>query len=281
MFVEPSEIRLPGPGSRRYGRRAFPDIGDYAHALQWDPSSNGLTSSPSVIAGVARHWHTTGQTGCLFARLLARQATASEWPSAVLRDTTADSMRDLTEGLASCVHRPEIQLVSLIFPTASSVGSVKDLVRELDDMTALSFFEDRAVPGRVRVAGRYDIGNGVLAWIMAFGPFESWPATRRGPLLEFVVRTKPKREGLFEKLNQDPAVAHLADIDLGFGTAKTSNLFDGTERATRDVLGTEPDAISAAKTTFSFEVAEWDEAPGSGLRQGHLAEEADYLSGEG
>jgi len=273
VFVEPSQINVSIPLSQRYGKRTFPDRIDYVHALGHDLDAS---ASPESIAGVARHWHATGQTGCLFARLLARTATSTEWPSAVIPEATDDALRGISTCLASSVARPEVQLVSLLFPQISTVADVKGLVGALAANTSLMFFEDRAVPQWVRVAGRYDVGNGVLAWLMAFGPFPSWPPTRRGPVFELVVRTKPKREGIFEKLNQDPTVAHLADIDLGFDTAKTSNLFDGTERATRDVLGEEPDGLSAAKTTFSFEAELWDAAPGPGLQRGSLADEPDY-----
>lgn len=277
MLIDLAEIGFRVTSSRRYGRRDFPERADYEQALRHHGQADGIaTSPPEIVAGVARHWHTTGQTGCLFAKVLARQATPSEWPTAVVASLSADAFREIDRTLAAGVSQPEVQLVSLLFPSVVSISAVKHVVHALDANTSLAFFEDRAVPDWVRVAGRFDIGDGVLAWVMAFGPFPSWPPTRRGPVFELVIRTKPKRDGLFEKLNQDASLAHLADIDLGYDTARTSRMFDGTVRATQDVLGGRPDGLSAAKTTFSFPVEDWDGAPGLGLSAGRLADEPDY-----
>lgn len=262
--------------SEKFGRRTFPTRNDYIRALESDEGAQGgIEESAEVATRVMRHWHTTGQTGCLFARMLGRQATAAEWPTAVvLCDDNGEcnqrqigSVRDTISG---CIDRPEVQLVSLVFPRIVSVEGLKRLTCALNDAGAIGFFEDDAISERVRIAGRVDIGSGVLAWVMAFGPYPDWPPTRRGPLLEFVVRTKPKGPGLFEKLNQDLGVAHLADVDLGLSTPHTSRLFEQTEKSTRDVLGGEPDEISAAKTTFSFPVRTWNATEAPALPAGRL-----------
>ncbi len=161
--------------------------------------------------------------------------------------------------------------MSLAFPRHTTVTDVRALSAELHRHRIIEFFEDRSLETHVRLAGRVAITEDpVLAWVMAFGPLTDWPPTRRAPVLEFVFRTKPKGEGLFEKLNQDRGVAHLADVDLGFGADRMSRLFEGTERATRDVLGGPPNELSAAKTTYSFPATVWAGAGGPDLPQGVL-----------
>lgn len=97
---------------------------------------------------------------------------------------------------------------------------------------------------------------------MAFGLFAAWPRTRRGPVLELAIRVKPKPHDLFYKLNDDPAAAHLADTQFGADLESMERLFERTARTTRDVLGHDPDHLTAAKATFSFQEDEWDMAKG-------------------
>lgn len=275
--VLPDNVKSSVTCSEKFGRRSFPTRNDYIRAIEKDGNtSKGIEESAELAAGVMRHWHTTGQTGCLFARMLGRQATGAEWPTAVVVCDDNDEyaqrqISGLREVIGAAIVQPEVQLLSLVFPRIVSVEGLKRLTCDLSDAGVIDFFEDRALSEHVRIAGRVDIGSGVLAWVMAFGPFSEWPPTRRGPLLELVVRTKPKGPGLFEKLNQDPGVAHLADIDLGLSTPHTSRLFEQTEKSTRDVLGGEPDEISAAKTTFSFPASSWNAAQVQALPVGRLS----------
>jgi hypothetical protein len=191
----------------------------------------------------------------------------------------ADERREIAhadaDALRIAVHEavisPKVQLLSLAFPRHTTVRDVRNLTAELHRHRIIEFSCDHSLSAYVRVAGRVKITEDpVVAWVMAFGPLMDWPPTRRAPVLEFVLRTKPKGDGLFDKLNQDRDVAHLADVDLGLETDRMSRLFDGTERATRDVLGGPPDALSAAKTTYSFPTSVWDGAGGPELPQGLL-----------
>lgn len=269
-FVDFKPLDLTVASSVRYGRREFPARSDYESAYaELGVASELVWDDPARVAATMRHWHTLGQTGCLFARQLARLANSERWATAVIPGTDPDELRKRTTttvsgAIAAGISDPGCEIVSLVYPDATSVAHLKAIVGSLAQGTAITSSEDRSQDGTTIVALRLDVtGDGCLAWIMAFGPFgpfAAWPATRRGPLLELAIRTKPKPGDLFHKLNQDASAAHLADSSLPFSTDQMERIFERTEKTTRDVLGHAPDFRSAAKATFSFPSTEWDAA---------------------
>jgi hypothetical protein len=264
VFVDPPKLSTKIPRSAQHGKRSFSTRADYEQSLApEDPAS--IWKDPSLVAAIARHWHRQGQTGCLFAKRLADEATARRWGSAVITGSTAAQLRQsvsraAAQALDQGIADPGCEIVSLLFPDVVDVTSLKAACSALEECTPITRSDDRSHADAVIVALRLDVtGSGCLAWIMAFGPFASWPPTRQGPVLEIVVRTKAKPQNLFHKLNQDPAAAHLADTSLSYSLQKMEQVFERTEKTTRDVLGHAPDHRSAAKATFSFAPAEWDE----------------------
>lgn len=262
--------RLTGRVNRsaRYGHRSFPTREDYADTFR--PGDLGAEPwiDPIFSAAVMRDWHTRGQTGCLFARRLANVADDAHWASVVFTslpdETLTEEMHQkLAPALQLGMSSAECEIVSLLFPLVESVAGLKVVCRALMQSSPITMSELPSPPGISIIALRLDIsGDGKLSWIMAFGPFEHWPPTRRGPLLEFAIRVKPKPPNLFHKLNQDPSAAHLADSDPHLSEAGMETVFERTEKATRDVLGGNPDPRSAAKATFSFPTPEWADGDG-------------------
>jgi hypothetical protein len=260
--------------SVRHGRRMFPTRRDYERAaidtgLVQD--ADALWQDARLAASAARHWQGTGQPGCLFDRLLAREADDSRWPTVVLPELSPGAIRTVEQTLADAVAEPTCDLVSLLFPVATSVEEVRRIATLLSESPSFEVFETREESGHVIVAVRARLNSdGLVAWAMAFGPFDDWPATRRGPALDLVMRVKPKPAGIFHKLNQDPNVAHLADIRIDQDEEAFERLYQGSKKATRDVLGTETGLLGAARTTFSFPAATWDADGPSGLPVGRL-----------
>lgn len=204
-----------------------------------------------------RNWHQTGQSGCLFARLLAREVEAGQWRSLVLMAEDEDLpqlIADAVPGaLRTAMDAEACAILSLLFPTVTTPLQLGSVSAGLARGTPIAVTEDHSHSGWVTTAMRLDIsGAGELAWIMAFGPFSEWPPTRRGPVTELTIRMKPKPPDLFHRLNQDPTAAHLADTSLPLTEDQMEAVFERTEKATRDVLGESPDFRSAARTTFSF-----------------------------
>lgn len=249
--------------SASYGRRRFPTRADYARAFSASNPHSDPWADPAFSAAVMRHWHTRGQTGCLFARRLATVAMDAQWQSVVFTSKEEDGLagevgENLEPALRLAIGSPDCEIVSLLFPQIDTIAGLKRVCNLLTQTSPITMSEMPAPPSTVITALRMDIsGDGKLAWIMAFGPFDSWPPTRRGPLLEFAIRVKPKPAELFHKLNQDADAAHLADSNPQLTEAQMEKVFDRTEKATRDVLGGDPDRRSAAKATFSFPTVEW------------------------
>lgn len=251
-----------------YGRRKFPNRSDYEQVAekQERPNAEAAWSDPSFAAAVMRHWHMTGQTGCLFARRLADVASHGQWQTAVFagesREELDESIRSADLILREAIESSECEIVSLLFPDVVKIDGLRAVCDLLVEHTGITIAEDCLSDGTTTVAMRLDLtGDGTLAWVMAFGPLDAWPPTRRAPVLEFAIRVKPKPSELFRELNQDPSAAHLADTDPQLSEDQMEKVFERTKLATRDVLGSTPDRRSAAKTTFSFPAGEWEMPP--------------------
>jgi hypothetical protein len=247
-----------------HGHRSFPARADYLRAYAGSGgSASDPCADPDFVAAAARHWHTTGQTGCLFARRLAAISEERRWPTVVFASASSAVLaRQLSESLeselAAALAAPSCEILSLLFPRIETLAELRELCELLRAHSPIEVSEQQTPEGFTIIAMRLALApDGPLSWIMAFGPFAAWPPTRRGPFLELAIRVKPKPDHLFYKLNQDHSAAHLADSDPGLSEDQFSKLFERTEKATRDVLGTAPDERSAAKATFSFPTKQW------------------------
>jgi hypothetical protein len=267
-LVDPVGFDLPVDREVRFGRRAFPTRESYERALAAAGRPGALDADAQVAAAVQRHWHEEGQTGCLYAKTLARRTRPWQWSALVVGVRDGDGLPVVDAGrveraLQAAVAAPGADIVSLLFPGVRSLAGLKKLVADLASRTSISSSEIREHPGVVIISLRLPIKDTeALSWIMAFGPFAAWPPTRRGPVLEMAIRVKPKPHDLFYKLNHDPAAAHLADTQFGADLESMERLFERTAMTTRDVLGHDPDHLTAAKATFSFQEDEWDMAKG-------------------
>lgn len=247
-----------------YGHRRFPARNDYESAFIGAglvATADEIWTNPVFVAAIQRHWHRTGQTGCLFARLLGRHMSTQAWPAVVVSGTgwrEDAATRLVDDALGKAVASPECEIVSVLFPEVVGVAALKALVMTLASAGVWSVGEHHEYPPDVLFELRRPVTiTGALAWIMAFGPYPEWPSTRRGPVTEFAVRVKPKPADLFPGLNQDETAAHLADASAGLSPEQVEALFARTSAATRDVLGGKPDHRSAARTTFSFPASDW------------------------
>jgi hypothetical protein len=262
-----TELPVRPECSRRYGHRWFPARCDYERALidgGFAATTEEIWANPRWVAAIQRHWHQTGQTGCLFARLLSRRMSKQEWPAVVVSDMgwRDDAARRLIDdALYAAVACQECEIVSILFPEVVGVTVLKEMVQALANAGAWIVLEHYEYPPDVLLELRRPVTKtGALAWIMGFGPYSQWPPTRRGPVTELAVRVKPKPADLFPALNQDPAAAHLADASSGLNPEQTGTLLARTAAATVDVLGADTDHRSAARTTFSFPASGWQAA---------------------
>lgn len=245
------------PTAQTFGSRGFPCPADYHTHVDMLVSSPAHPSPERIYALAQRDWHVRGQTGCMFARLAAGQANTLTWDYVVVPGRNHDvatfsAVRDL---VARAVEDPRCQILSVLFPDVLSPDGLVAAILGL--VTAGPFWleRDEVDASSRRLHLRYPLGNtGVQAWVMAFAPLDFLPPTRRGPFSELVIRVKLKPAELFHRLNQDRAVAHLADLPLAMTPPRWEHRWQSTLRRTRMVLDAEPDDISAARATLSVPV---------------------------
>jgi hypothetical protein len=253
--AEPSARLRTLPGTERYGLRTFPGPTAYHEAVGLLAAHLGAQYRTRLCALAQRDWHVRGQNGCQFARLAAKDAETLRWEHIVateLSDEPGDVFGpQLDDLIGLAVSEPRTQILSLLLPEIGEAGQAVWVIRSLAATTSFWLERDEVTPEGLRLHLRYPVAEGtVQAWVMAFGPFDFLPNTRRGPYFELAIRVKPKPPWLFHRLNQDKDVAHLADAPLNMSLRHWEDRFTSTLRRTRMILGGEPDSISAAKATL-------------------------------
>ncbi len=239
------------PKSVTYGRYRFPSIHQYLDTIN-KLQEDGTNHLPSVLACAQLDWHRRGQSGCLFARLASGNAISFGWEHLVVAsDNAPEVLSQLDDHMRARMSDSQSQIMSLVWPRVQTAHQAVRLLRELPKWTHFWLERDVERGGLLCLQARYPIGGGAQAWVMAFGPFDFLPNTRRAPLFELVVRIKRKPEKIFHRLNQDYAVAHLADLPLRMSEGHWEHRWQSTMRRTRAILGDEPDEVSAAKSTIS------------------------------
>lgn len=205
-----------------------------------------------VVVAAQQDWFRRGQTGCVFARIAALKHTDGAWPYLVVDNETTPEYLD--SRVTELCDGDGIQVASIVFPQCSSLSDFVKVVGELVHTTTF-WCEGLKVLGTSAILKiRRPISPGVEAWVMAFGPDPSLPATRRAPFYELALRVKSKRGDEYRRLNQDPSVAHLADFPLTMPPRHWDDRWDTTKRRTAAILGHVPDEVSAARSTLTVPV---------------------------
>lgn len=239
-------------GELRIGGYSFPSRTQYLDAV----SEEGGPEAHN-IAAIQKAWFITGQSGCTFARLAAK-AKALHWTHVVWQGEPGADAAAVVDGFVDQLTREdEVQIVSIVLPSIGTAGSAIDAIDALvsagEFWIERSYMRDDLFVMHVRRPVRAET---VQAWVMAFGPFEFMPNTRRSPYFQLTLRVKPKPEWLFERLNHDPSAAHLADVPLQMASHHWEHRWQTTLRRTRRLLGANPDEITAAKATIAVPLDE-------------------------
>lgn len=239
------------PKSVTYGAHHFPSIPQYLETINM-LQGDGTNHLPSVFACAQLDWHRRGQSGCLFARLASGNAISFGWEHLVVASDDAPEVLSQLDGhIRARISDAQSQIMSLVWPEVQTAYQAVRLLRELPKWTHFWLERDAEIGGLRCLRARYPIEGGAQAWVMAFGPFDFLPNTRRAPLFELVVRIKRKPEEIFHRINQDHTVAHLADLPLRMSERRWEHRWQSTLRRTRAILGDQPDEVSAAKSTIS------------------------------
>jgi hypothetical protein len=242
------------PATEIYGLRKFPTPPQYRQLVDQLSGMSGQQTYADLVVMAQRDWHIRGQTGCQFARLAALAAADLRWGYLVVRDRNVE-MRNISQAIETALGDLRIEVMSLLFPWVTQEGHATSLLYNLVSCTRFWLERDEVINGSLRLHLRYPVTDQtqpVQAWVMAFGPFNWAPNTRRGPYFELVIRVREKPAWIFHRLTQDRDVAHLADVPLGMSDKHWEDRWMSTMRRTRMILGDEPDDVSAAKCTIAI-----------------------------
>lgn len=255
------------PKSAQFGNRQFPtrtNYEDYFLKKGIIDHPDELWNNEELVAQVQRHWHTSGQNGCVFAQQIARKPDEYGWESYVVNEPIENIRQEIvqqniTQRILQGIQAPGCEMLSLLFPQVTEEADLITLIRTLKDTPPIFAQDENEYGEFITLALRIDItGEGVLSWLLSFAPFSFYPKTRIAPVVELAIRTKPKPNEIFELLNQDREAAHLADVPLvGMDDHTAHSVWKATLKNTRDILGEEPDELSAAKSTFVLPKSLW------------------------
>jgi len=243
------------PRTEQLGHHKFPTSEAYHGAVAGLIASDNPSPREWHYAAAQRGWHVTGQNGCQFARLAAKDAGVIGWEYLVSdglpAHLSADDLTELNDHVVAAIKRPETQVLSILMPEITDVNDAVRLMRMLAESGGGFWLEkDEPTDDGQALYLRYAVEDSLQAWIMAFAPFDFLPNTRRGPYFELAIRVKPKPEWLYHRLNQERNLAHLADLPLQMPDRYWDDRFRSTLERTRRILGGEPDQVSAAKATL-------------------------------
>lgn len=245
----------------------FPNRDDYkTYFLAHGVSNNqkNIWDDDELVIATQRHWHTRGQNGCVFAQVAATHADKYGWESKVLRDgsyTTSDASRAIDQIFDLAVKNQCCENLSLLFPQIDTPDNLVGLLKNIRDSSSsitvtITEYKDFSI---VALRGKLDV-EGVLAWIVGFGPFGFLPYTRQAPFTELAIRPKKKPETLFDKLNQDKEAAHLADLPLGLEYEVMDKLWEKTQAITRAILGNSARklaSLASVEVTYAIPHTYW------------------------
>lgn len=252
--------------SDEFGNLQFPTRQDYSEYFLKKGivhDEEAIWENQEFVSIIHRHWHGEGRNGCVFALLAARKAETVGWQDFVITKNIDSLENDntislLTGKIEEAIANPNCEILSLLFSRIVTTEELVRLICQLLRIELIHLTEEKEVDDLVTLAIRIPINEeGVLSWLMAFGPFDYFPQTRQSPITEIAIRVKPKPKIQFHRLTPDREAAHLADLPLDYSNKMMEKTWDNTLKRTRIILGREPDEISAAKTTFSLPKKHW------------------------
>jgi hypothetical protein len=204
-------------------------------------------------------WHKKGNNGCIFSQIIAQSPEDYAWQSSIVSELSNHSAEEIDYLVKQAIENPTVRLLSLIFPSVTTQEELVKLVEILAyESSSILLLNDESLNGLAALAFRTSLEDDtVLAWIMGFGPHETFAKTRQAPYTELVIPVKPKPDNTYHRHNQDKSTAHVADQHIDLDDKVLDRLWHNTFTKTRKVLGHEPDVFSGARTTFTITEDEW------------------------
>jgi len=225
----------------------------YYFSLFMDKYQADFLSSEELTIRAQRHWHSSGKNGCVFSQAVISKIENYLWETKVISTIVIEELDNL---ILERLQSKENEVFTMIFPTINSVLLLHNFVREIKEKSKVFKFDTNTFQMNEFTAlkMRIDLTAEITSWVTGFGPFIWFPATRQSPLFEIAIRTNPKPDNLFYRLNSDKHSAHLADIKLNYSDSIMEKLWVATYKNTQKILGgkdeREANRFATAKVTF-------------------------------
>lgn len=253
--------------------RTFPSLADYQQRLiqrgALGPGED-LTTRADLVVEIQKHWHRSGQTGCVFARILSTDPAGNLWrivPHVGVRAwSAADWNARVRDDARAVIVDPNAWLLSYLFPDVTEPGDLRKLVRRVASLEGWSLVTSGPleVEGRgvlMNTGLRIELPDAVTSWALGLGPFPFMPFTRQSPFTELIFAVKPKGPGepLHPELSTDRSLAHVADAPVPIERSIADPIWRTTQANKRLHLRGPNDPTAKAKVTFSFPADVWAE----------------------
>ncbi len=220
--------------------------------------------SPDLADAVYSHWQTRPQIACIFARMMAPNLAdfgifRMVYPGAIRKTDVRPIAKAAASFVTNSIADPKCEAASILIPGLLDAPSLVALCRAIGkhdgwSIKAATNPSDRL--DRVYVELRRNVGDGVLAEALGFGPFDFLPLTRRAPVTAIELRTKPD----FASDPKDPFKeprAHLADmLNTGLRGTEFEHAWRGSGSARARVLGGN-DSAARARVAFAIPETHW------------------------
>lgn len=239
------ERRLADGRVNRFSSRA-----DFEAALPGLRSDAGYDAA--LVGEAMFGWARTGQTGCLFATMLAGDPASAGWQSVVIPDMVSDeTLHALVSGMLSA--GPEA--ATIVFPsveTPEALASLLDQLARLPDWHGVVLDGEEELVGLLRIGLRWSLPTpGHVSWVLGFGPFDFLPFTRRAPFTALIFRCAAAHTLSRRRIEGHDEV-HLADLPAPVDGERYSRMWSRTESRKRSLLAGEFEPGAKARVTFTL-----------------------------
>lgn len=236
----------------------FPGRADVEAALPGLRTEAGFDAA--LVGEALFGWVRAGQTGCLYAQLLAADPPAARWRSVVVPEPLDDEV--LAQVLAAPVF-DGAEAAQVAFPWVDTVEELADLVAQIARLPEWYGVE---VPGgadpdvlRVGLRWRLPVPDHV-SWVLGFAPFDCMPFTRRAPFVALELRTAAVYRAARRRVEHHDEV-HLADLDAPVDPDRFARMWARTVERKRSLLAGELTDAAKARVTFSLPRSVADRLP--------------------
>jgi hypothetical protein len=246
--------------------RAFSSFDDFVEFLIAQNKINSreqlIQEKPDLLGSILFQWYVQGQVACVFAQMLAKQAT--KWQSVTIPgEVDVNEIQGFLEENAD-----NLEAVQFLFIGPATVDHAVQLIRALCEHPSWSCHEKGWMEGELgeslMVGLRWQRpGTDYVSWVLGIAPFEPMPFTRRfvgAPFIALVFRPSPPTA--FAKTPKDLGfdASHLAHMDdmLGADQQRRDRTTLVTQYHKQTLLGEELRSHARAKVTFALPAAARD-----------------------